>query len=256
MAEIPHQKQLLNPGTLLFVAPLKDFAANALQQPCEDLKNGSYDAAAKGFKQSLDEHEDNLAAFVGLAQADPAIWPSEIKRLKTRILHDADSSTQFKLGTLYFYEWRVNPATHVSELAEAKKLLTRAWNKSKKPLIGLLYAEVHQYPSPDLGEINRVLNKLILDLAGSQAYAQYDLASRSHWSGSPPSRQIPTANLKPLRGILKEAWSNSGARFGHGVTVGNNTQMVYDPIPEERQKKFDYLAAWRKQIDQQIAKQP
>ena len=256
MAEIPNQKQLLNPGSLLVVTPLKDFASASLEKSCDYLQDGQYKEAADGFQQRLNENGNDLAAFVGLAQAEPAFWTAAVKSLKEQLAGNPSPDIKFKLGTLYFYEWKVNPNAHGAELIQAKKLLTQAWHQSKRPIIGLLYAKVNQYPSPNLPEMSHVLDQLIAELAGSQDYSEYLQASHSGWQGPPPSsQQIPSANLKPLRGVLKQAWSLSGVRVGHGVMQGNHTEMVYDPVPEQEQKKVAYLAAWRKVIDQRIGVQ-
>lgn len=249
-AEMLNQKQLLNPGYIL-AAPLKDFVSASSEGYCNDLEKGQYKEAAIGFQQRLNENGSDLAAFVGLAQAEPSFWPPAINRLKGRLADDSSPDLKFKLGTLYLYEWKVNRNTHTAELAQAKKLLTQAWHQSKQPVIGLLYAEVQLYQSPNLAEMSLVLDQLLAKLAGSQAYSEYLQASRSGWQGPPPSsQQIPLANLKPLRGVLKQLWSLNGARFGHGVMQGDHAEMVYDPMPEEQQKKFNYLAAWRKALEQ------
>ena len=248
-----NQKRLLRPGYILLVTHLKDFVPLSSEEYCDDLENGRYKEAAAGFQQRLNENGSDLAAFVGLAQAEPSFWPSAIKRLKGQIADTSGSDLKFKLGILYFYEWKVAPNTHGAELMQAKKLLTQAWHSSKLPITGLLYAEVQQYPSPDLPEMSHVLDQLIAELAGPQAYQEYLQANQSEWQGPPPSlQQTLAANLRPLRGVVKQASSLSGVRIGYGVMQGNHTEMVYDPIPEERQKKHAYLAAWRKALDKRI----
>lgn len=253
-ADTNQPQQTLNPGWIL-VAPLVDFAPAGQQKYYNLLQNGHYAEAASGLKQTLAQNKNDLVAFVGLAQADPSSWPSAVTQLESMLKAHEGFDTEFKLGTLYFYEWKTNPSRHSKDILRAQQLLARAWKRYKTPIVGLIYAEVYEASSPNLARMSSTLDQIIADLAGPNAKRYYEQAQASGWNWeTPPIQQTPPANLRPLRGVLKLAWSLSNVRVGHGVMEGNNIKMVYDPVPVEQQRKAVYLLEWRSAVDQSLSK--
>lgn len=247
------QQQELNPGKV-FYAPLADFAAPRDQKPYNLLESGHDKEAAQGFERKLAANKNDLVAFVGLAQADPSVWPSLVTRLEHQEKSENSYNLDFKLGVLYLYQWKTDRSTYPKQLFGAQKLLTRSWQQSKQPIIGLLYAQMQNMSAPGVTEISRVLDQLVLELAGPQAASFYRHARHFDWqAATPPVQETPIENLKPLRSLLKLAWSYSGTQMGHGVMHGNNIVPVLDPLTAEQEKNMAYLLKWRQAVDKAIA---
>lgn len=211
----PDSRSFLMPGYILMV-PLSEFAPARMEKSCDLLINYQYNEATVLLKQEIAQHNNNLAAYLGLAQADPSLWQSDIKKLEDEVkINAADPIIRFKLGALHFYHAKVQYSTHGNlsadkELTHAKALLSQSWHNLQNPLVGLLYAEANQMPSPNLQETSKVIDQLIKILGGSKTYASYQEAKRASWQASPPSLQgIPSTNLKPLRGVIRLAKSLS-----------------------------------------------
>ncbi len=249
----PQQKQILAPGTV-FRVPLTDFAGPGDQKPYHLLESGHETEAIQGFKKKLAANKEDLAAFVGLAQADPSGWPLSIAQLERQAKSGDNYKVDFKLGVLYLYQWEVDRSTYPKQLDRSWRLLTQAWEESRQPIIGLFYAQMQNKLAPGVTEISSVLDQLISDLAGQRSAEFYQYARHSHWRGlTPPVQETPVENLKPLRSVLHLAWSFSGARMGHGVMHGNNIVSVMDPLTPEQEKNMAYLLKWRKAVDRAIA---
>lgn len=253
-----NQHKIINSGKINLL-PLSEFAPENLQKACTLLLNNNYDEAAREFRQELGRNQNNLLAFVGLAQADLTFWPGEVKRLETQLKQNPENTiARFKLGTLLFYQAEVKyrsggNADAAQEIDRATRLLSKSWREIKLPIPGLLYIEAHSIRSPNAGEEFAVLDQLIASLTGRQAYSSYQKAKQAGWQALPPSIQgTSPANLKPLRGVIRLAKSLSSVRFGHGVMHGNQVQMVYDPVPPERQRQTEYFLRWRQAIDRAL----
>lgn len=250
------QKRELNPGRVLNV-PLVDFSTLGDQRPYDLLESGHDKEAISGFKQNLAANKDDLVAFLGLAQADPTAWPSAVALLERQAKSGKNYNVDFKLGVLYLYQWETDRDSYPKQLSSAQKLLTRSWQQSQQqsqePIIGLLYAQMQDMLSPDSTEASHVINQLVSELAGPQADSFYQYGRHFHWQGlTPPVEQTPVENLKPLRGVLKLAWSFSGVQRGYGVMHGNNVESVIEPLTAEQEKNMAYLLKWRHAVDKAI----
>lgn len=253
LTETIQQRKELNPGWII-VTPLANFAPPGDQRPYDLLQSGHDKEAANGFKQKLAVNKDDLVAFVGLAQADPSLWTSTVAQLERQAKSGDDYKVDFKLGVLYLYQWEIDRNTYSKQFLWAQKLLARSWQQSQQPIIGLLYAQMQSMRSPDSTESSHVINQLVSELAGPQATSFYQYARRFDWQGqTPPVQETPIENLKPLRGVLKLAWSYSGIQTGHGVMHGNNIVSVMDPLTANQEKNMAYLLKWRHAVDKAIA---
>ncbi len=255
----PSQLQQLMPGRIDMV-PLSEFAPVRVEAACDALLDGDYATAAQGFRQGLSKNPTDLAAYVGLLQADPSRWSATIHDLRRAADgNPADRMTTFKLGAALFYEGRAkylffDHEEGVEELARAKPLLHQAWVQTNSPVAGLLYAEAEQIPSPHFLLTEEVLNALLARLGGPSIYRQYREAGAGGWQSQPPSvKDVPKASLRPLRGVVRLFASVSGVRVGQGVIQGNKAVFQYEPVPPEQQQKEDYFAAWRDEISAALA---
>ena len=254
-------RKVLEPGYVLGL-PLTEFASQSLEPTCRLLRNDQYDAAIKPLREYVAKNGNDLIAFVCLAQVDAAFRQSEARRLEQKkgaIQRDDSPEHNFKLGVVDFYNAKYiyftrNNLEAASGLARSKQLLASAWQKNKSPVVGLVYVDAHQLPSPDLSLESKVLEQLIKELAGEQAFSTYQIVKQNNWNGQPPTlSQVSTKDLKPLRGVVALLQSLSSARFGRGVKHGNQYEFVYEPVSPDRQRMAQYLTKWRVIIDQALA---
>jgi len=257
----PDERKVLEAGYIQGL-PLSEFAASYLDPICDLLEKDEYDQAAPLLRQAVQQHPEDLVAFVCLAQSDAAYRNAELSRLeKYKASPRGYPNLSFRMGTLHFYNAKATYFLHSNiaaepELTRAKQLLEQAWKQNKAPIVGLMYAEANLLPSPNFKIKFGVLEELIAHLGGTQVYAAYQEAKQNSWQTPTPSAsQMPKKNLKPLRGVVRLLTSMSGMRVGHGVKNGNHYDFTYDPVPPDRQRMAQYFAKWRGAIDQALAQQ-
>lgn len=235
------------------VARLSDFAPPALTQACDFLVQGSPNRAAPLFQTELEHHPNDLAAFVGFAQSRPDLWAERIAYLKKSGLRD--STSQFKLGLLLFYQWETEVSSgrqdNVTQLKTAKKLLSKAWTNNKNPVIGMALVETTRFPYPDDATATSLLREMVKQLAGSTAYQAYEKAGNSGWQEAPPPvKGIAFANRRPLHGVVSDLWSRAGTQIVYQAASDKKTPIIWKPLPPDKQTEENYLNAWRTVLTQ------
>jgi tetratricopeptide (TPR) repeat protein len=254
----PNRARLLKPGIVLQL-PLSEFAPDSDQKAYDLLNEGQFNAALTLFKQEVAQNGNDLAAFVCLTQLDSEYRRSQILRLDAENLAGRlDAVSLFKLGALHYYNAKMvylsqSNVAAAQELTEAHKLLQQAWQQNPDPVVGTVYVEASQMPAPHLMLERQVLDQLIKELSGQQAYSTYRHAEQFGWHADVPLTQhTPPLNLKPLRGVIRLAKSLSSARIGHGVMTGNRIEVTYDPVAPEEVARGEYLAKWRAALDKAL----
>jgi hypothetical protein len=236
-------------------AQLSDFAPERLQKSCDLLQQRHFAAAAPGFERELATHPDSLAAYVGLVQAKPNLWPSMRKRLEADVaIHKdgADADTKFKLGALLFYEWgQLPPVPSNVLMARAQTLLTQAWQERPLPIEGMMLIDslcigrVSNYPP--LRRLNQqaITDQLIAFLGGDRTYALYAQAKRKGWQAQPPPASlVPAPNLKALIGAVRNLRSVVNSRVSYGKIVNGKAVFVDQPYTPSELAEQRYTANW------------
>lgn len=159
---------------------LSDFAPERLQKTCDLLQQRQLAAAAIGFDRELSKNPDSLVAYVGLVQSKPTVWPAMRSRLEADAAahkDGTDADTEFKLGTLLFYEWgQLPPAPSMALLIRSQTLLTQAWEQRPLPIEGMMLIDtlhigkVSTYPPLRRLDALTIEDQLIAALGGNKTY--------------------------------------------------------------------------------------
>ncbi len=234
---------------------LSDFAPERLQKPCDLLQQRHLAAAAVGFERELTTNPNSLAAYVGLVQANPAVWPAMRKRLEADVAahrDGTDADTEFKLGTLLFYEWgQLPPVPSNALLIRSQTLLTQAWQQRPLPIEGMMLIDtlsigkVSTYPP--LRRLNApiITGQLIATLGGNKTYTLYAQARKKNWQTQPPPvRLVPSTNIKPLIAVVRYLKSFSNNRVSYGKVINGKTVFVDQPYTSPELAEQEYTASW------------
>ncbi len=234
---------------------LSDFAPERLQKTCDLLQQRQLATAAVGFEHELARNPDSLAAYVGLVQAKPALWPAMRKRLEADVAahkDGTDADTEFKLGTLLFYEWgQLPPVPTNALLIRSQTLLTQAWQQRPLPIEGMMLIDtlsigkVSDYPP--LRKLNQsiIVGHLIAALGGSRTYKLYAQAKQKNWhSLPPPVSLVSSTNVKPLIGVVRYLKSSSNSRVSYGKVINGKTVFVDQPYTSPELAEQEYAASW------------
>lgn len=230
---------------------LSAFATNDLDSACDQLLKGDYQNAANTFRNAYNKDPQNLAAFIGMIQANPSEWNHDIDSLQLPYKQNPNNAvTLFKLGALYFYRGEVEYVTVAGKSGERDilqgiKMLRIAWSKQENPIIGLLYAQSFELLTPTRAMTYDVVDKLILKEAGRKVYNKYIKSKHSGWSGNPPDiNAVPKGNLKLLCGLIRLDKSAYLVRFGNGSMINGKMVVKYTPLSSYQLRAKRYLDKW------------
>lgn len=234
---------------------LSDFAPERLQKPCDLLQQRHLAAAAVGFERELTKNPDSLTAYVGLVQAKPALWPAMRKRLEADVAahgDGTDADTEFKLGTLLFYEWgQLPPVPSNALLIRSQTLLTRSWQDRPLPIVGMMLIDTLSIGKvsgyPPLRKLNQpiIVGQLIAALGGSRTYKLYVQAKQKNWhSPPPPVSLVDSTNIKSLIGVVRYLKSSSNSRVSYGTVINGKTVFVDQPYTSPELAEQEYTARW------------
>ncbi len=240
-------------------AQLSDLSPTRIRNPYDLLRQRHLKEAALGLQQELAQHPDSLAAYVGLMQAEPARWPTEISRLRAEIAQKRTNHQEpqvadlFKLGVLLYYRWgqQPTPPRDQKPLAEAQTLLVQAWHRDHQPIIGLALGDtlidgILSSDSLTKGLSRQTISlQLLKELGGPQVYAQYLRAEKSLWNADPPAVSlVPKQNLRPLLAVVANLRSLYGQRSGILRVVNGKPTMIDNPVPASQIAHERYLREW------------
>lgn len=241
-------------------AQLSDLTPTRNRAPYDLLLNHHFEEAALSLQQELTQYPDSLAGYVGLMQARPERWQSEIKRLRREIAQQKSShqlpksADLFKLGTLLYYQWGQQPAPpqNKQSVAEAQSLLAHAWHDNHAPIVGLMLGDTLNdgvlSPDPLLKGLTAkiIYRKLLNELAGSKAYAQYLQAQKAEWKVEPPAVSLVSPkNIRPLLAVVATLRSASTRRSSTVQIVnGKIGPIVFDPVPAAQVSQQHYMEKW------------
>ena len=234
---------------------LSDFAPERLQKACDLLQQRRLAPAAIAFDQELSRNPDSLAAYVGLIQAKPSLWPAMRKRLEANVAtHEdgTDADTEFKLGTLLFYEWgQLPPVPSNDLLIRSQTLLTQAWRQRPLPIEGMMLVDTlhigkrSTYPPLKKLDAETIINQLIAALGGNKAYTLYAQAKSRNWQKPPPPVWlVPASNVKPLIAVVRYLKSASNSRVAYGKVINGKTVFVDQPYTASDIAMQRYTAGW------------
>jgi hypothetical protein len=246
---------MARPGYYHGLRPLSDIAPAADLPACRMLLNGQRAEAARAFKARLAKDPDDFAAYFGLLQAQPERCAAEVRQ-------QAAPHTwrdRVKLGIALYIQWGtgkpINNDSDEPVRIRIRQTLEDAWLERYDTFLALMLTTVPQYHGQRV-KPSQAMDTALRELAGPAAYAMYKSAGADKWNADPPPlRLVPTANRKPLRAVLRILWGWALGRWGHGVMKNGQYQIVWDPIPPERQAVGRYLDAWIKNIEKAMAAQ-
>jgi len=241
-------------------AKLSDFAPVQLQQSCNLLMNKHLAEAIPGFEQEASQHPNDLAAYVGLAQAKPEMRANQVQLLERQVKQGNESaSTKLKLGTVLYYQWcqQVSAIDDRTDLSRAQQFIYEAWKESKLPIAGMMLDEVAPlggtlYTAKHHNITTGMDDELIKELGGPKVYAMYQQAKQAGWSAPiPPVKSVAPANLRPLRGIIRNLRSHSTVQVSYGVMKNGHAEMEpLEPLSDQQKNHYHYLTAWSDHITQ------
>jgi hypothetical protein len=219
--------------------------------------------AIPAFQAELEQHPEDFAAYIGMAQAQPSWRQVQIQKLeKTLSEHPRDAEIKSKLATVLYYEWAGQSVIHPipackDYLSRAVELADDAWNTGHDPLTGLMFAEIAEIAivtpeivnKPSSASIQAVLDRIVAMLAGKKAYNLYAKAKRREWVDLPPSVTLtPEADRRALRGMLKCFWTQSSSVDMRGVEKNGKLVFVPYPVSPVRVREAYYMDTWIKSL--------
>lgn len=234
---------------------LSDFAPERLQKTCDLLQQRQLAAAAIGFDRELSKNPDSLVAYVGLVQSKPTVWPAMRSRLEADAAahkDGTDADTEFKLGTLLFYEWgQLPPAPSMALLIRSQTLLTQAWEQRPLPIEGMMLIDtlhigkVSTYPPLRRLDALTIEDQLIAALGGNKTYTLYAQARKKNWQKPPPPVWlVPSSNIKPLIAVVRYLKSSSNYHVAYGKIINGKTVFVDQPYTSSDVARQKYTASW------------
>lgn len=245
-------------------AQLSDLASTNNRAPYDLLMQHHFDEAIPALQRELTQYPGSLAAYVGLMQAQPERWPTEIKHLRGDVakqsanLQPPNPSDLFKLGTLLHYQWgqQLAPPRNKQQLAEAQTLVARAWHGDHAPIIGLMLGEMLSVEAASSDPSVRGLStktigpQLLQELCGRQAYAQYLHAQKLSWDEKPPIASLtPKENIRPTVAVVASLRSFYGKRgFTAQIINGRSGPSTADSVPASQLAHQRYLDQWYKHL--------
>lgn len=238
--------------------PLRYFGSVQLSSAWESLLVGRGWEARPKLEQWVRDHPDDLAAFVGLLQANPDSIPGEVMRYEDAVRKGAGGpTTRFRLGTLLLYRWGLRePRTRSQfddERARATALLENAWREHQTVLFGLMLCEAYECHRAGFYDSDKVLDTLLQKIAGQTAYQQYREAMESGWKSEPPRvALVPAENRRSLVAVLAKMWSIATARIGHFEKVNGKLRQVTETPPDWTLPKEQYLYLWKTSVQRAI----
>lgn len=241
-------------------AKLSDFAPVQLHQSCSLLMNKHLAEAIPGFEQELSQHPNDLAAYVGLAQAKPEMRTSQVQLLERQAKQgNENASAKLKLGVVLYYQWcqQVSAVDNRTDLSRAQQFIHEAWKESKLPIAGMMLDEVAPlggtlYTAKHHDITKGISDELIKELGGRSVYGMYQQAKQAGWTALPPSvKSVAPANLRPLRGVIRNLRSHSTVQVSYGVMKNGHAEMEpLEPLSDQQKNWYHYLTAWSDQISQ------
>lgn len=241
-------------------AKLSDFAPIHLQQSCSLLMNKHLAEAIPGFEQEVAQHPNDLAAYVGLAQAKPEMRAHQVQLLEKQIKQDTkNANAKFKLGVVLYYQWcqQVSAVDNRTDLSRAQQFIHEAWKESKLPIAAMMLDEVAPlggtlYIAKHHDITKGISDELIKKLGGLKVYAMYQQAKQADWTAPlPPVKSVAPANLRPLRGVIRNLRSHSTVQVSYGVMKNGHAEMEpLEPLSDQQKNWYHYLTAWSDQISQ------
>lgn len=245
-------------------AQLSDLAPTNSQALHDLLLHHRSNEVALALQRELSQDPSSLAGYVGLMQAEPERWPTEIKRLWGEVAKQSANqqvpkpTDLFKLGTLLYYQWGQQPAPpqNKQQLAEAQTLLAHAWRNDHAPIIGLMLGEMlgveaaSSNPSVKGLSTKTIAQDLLKELCGPQAYRQYLHAQKSSWDEEPPAVfLVPAKNIQPLVAVVASLHSFYGRRgFTTQIINGQAGPSTLDPVSAPQLAQQRYLDEWYKNL--------
>lgn len=243
-----------SPGRVA-LAPLHLFAPERLHGAFDLLREGHGERAAPLFQKALAADPSEMAAYIGLMQARPELWPGEMRRVEAALRETpTDPIRRLKLATLLWLRYHEVPVQirrgKESDLARARTLAMALWNERRIPLAALLLADIDLDRLP---QRRATLEALLRDLAGDHAWRLYRDAEKEGWRAEPPpAAMVDSANRRPLSSVVRALSSIAGRREGDIVTENGKTvhnpdgteKIHWDPIPPDLQRQYAYLRTW------------
>jgi hypothetical protein len=247
----------------IYHASLISFTPPRLDKACILLNSRKGSQAITAFQAELEQHPEDLAAYVGMAQAQPDWRPQQIEKLEKALgEHSDDAATKFKLATTLFYEWAGQSRAHLipdhaNYLARAVPLAIDAWKADHDPLKGLMLAEIVSLAivspasakEPAGVRLPLLMDEILKSLAGPKAFSLFTKAKRREWIDPPPAIDLtPETNRRALRGVLMTFWSQFSSIDSHGVMRNGKMVFIPDPVPPAGPRGAHYFDVWIKAL--------
>ncbi len=251
-----YTQPLYEPG-LITGTLLANFVPDRLRQACDLLlKKRVGEATPKAaflFRKELAKHPQDLAAYIGLLQADPSILATESRRLKMEVDRNKGGlAAKFKLSVALFYCYSALPTMLQREekyqklMAPAFAFMEKVWEVEKKPLVGFMLTEMYfgspkLTPNAALLKDREIMDRLLLALGGQAIYSRYLQAKANLWNATPPPVQwVPIANRADLWLVIHYLWGIASVHVGRGTLLDGTSLIVVVELGQEKLEEKKY----------------
>ena len=240
---------------------LWQYAPDDLKPACKQLMRGDVIGTAPFFRKAYEKDNNNLAAYVGLAQAAPESLPKDIPHFWEILKKNPDNAqVKFCLGTALFYHiMSLSPNDRIlllngktSDRSEIVGFMQDAWHKLETPLTAFMLLEV-SFMCQNKVDNKFVFDTLITHLGGKAVQQSWQNARKSNFTVHPPDvTTVPANNLESLNGVVLYLWSWSGTQTGTFVPKDGKKTVQWDPLTPEQQRVVRYYDDWHTAIKKRL----
>ena len=255
--------QIIRPGYVGTVFPLRSIVAPALIPACAALEKNETAVALPVFQTEIEQHPDNLAAQIGYIQASRARWPILLEQYGRQAKAHPTGENKFLLGVVAFYlyaPYHYDSSTKSKNQKAALNHLSAtymldAYEMTHHPVIAMMldvvsrFVHARDFNSPDEEMIRRM---------GSQAiYQVYITAKQNHWQGPQPSTpRLQKTDLALFGFFVRGVSRQLGSLTAIGETTFENgvphTKVKMVPRKPDDIRGEKYMDTWLTSIQAKI----
>lgn len=251
-------------GYVGYKTPLSLFVAPTLLPACAALERHDLATAEQAFAMEVQQHPDNLAAWLGLLQATRGHRDGWLPRFMAEVKTNPTAANHFKLGLLAWYQYaeKAYPGEPTADLKMsadekqrrrdmAREHLEAAYRMTYALVAGFSLAGGYDYLR---GNAKSIYEDMLQRLGGTGVYQTYLRAKQNGWEGEqPPIPKLSRTDLLLMSRMVAFLWSeNSGRGWRLEQRVVNGKMELIDPGPPPYtavQKQGElFLGKWKERL--------
>lgn len=258
------------PGYIDVGIPLSTFAPARLKPVCDSLIKGDDVTATNSFKEEIDQHPNDFAAYIGYLQSIGHGRDILLKSYKQEAKNNPSAVNTFKLGVLALYlsgenmrSISMQPENNPRDLGQlAVQNLNAAYKHSQLPITGFVLASSYFPLLPAQTTTSEqplpIYESLLKQMSGKKIYLEYLHARNNHWNASEPDvPNLTKQNLEIFRYIIGGIRANNGIRYTSSSSkmVNGKWQIVtkLSQYTNQQLLAMKFLQTWKDKINKKIS---